>query len=553
MSPSPRIHWWTSVVVLGVGAALALACFGRRENLAALARPPADRNVLRIAFTENLVPDPHRWSIPMPTYNHFILSLWEPLVGCDPMTGQPRPAAAESWSVSPDGLVVTFKLRPDGRWSNGDPVRAEDFVRAWQRLLRQPMEMAQPLYLLKNAEAFNTGRLRDPALVGARALDDLTLRIELEQVRTNVVAQLANPLLAPLHATTERVLATRAYVAQPQLLVSNGPFRLVAVGGDGYRFAVNDHFHGRKEVRLDGVAFVRAKNFRVERMLLAAGVVDLVSPLGAFSDQPWPTHRPVSMHSELVLAVSSLNFNLLRGPLNDMRVRQALAMALHRRETIDRFGRGRLVPAWSWVPGIPGREGLALMKEDAEQARRLLAEAGFPGGQGFPVLTMALSSQSKDDPFPPAWSENWYRELGIKTHLCYEPTERQDRRVKQGDYDIVYGTFTATVSDAADLLGVFVWPPEYSYSKWVDPEFARLLAKAEATSGAARLAILEQAERRAMAAMPAVPVTFTRRAALMADEVRGWYEDPLGRQSPKRLWLAANPVPDEPVRVQPDL
>jgi len=535
--------------MLFMGAALAFACFGRRENLEVLARPPEDRNVLRVAFTENLLPDPHHWSVPLPTYNHFMLSLWEPLVGCDPATGQPRPAAAESWSVSPDGLAVTFKLRPDGRWSNGDPVRAEDFVRAWLRLLRQPMEMAQPLYLLKNAEAFNLGRIQDPALVGARALDDRTLRIDLAQVRTNIVAQLANPLLAPFHATTERVLATRAYVGQPQLLVSNGPFRLVAVGGDGYRLAVNEHFHGRKAVRLDGVRFVRAGTFRIERMLLAAGVVDLVSPLAAFSESPWPTNRPVSMRSELVLAVSSLNFNIRHGPLSDMRVRQALAMALHRGETIERFGRGRLVPAWSWVPAIPGREGLALMKEDAEQARRLLAEAGYPGGQGFPVLTMALSSMSKDDPFPPAWTENWYRELGIRTHLCYEPAERQDRRVKQGDYDIVYGTFTGTVSDAADLLGVFLWPPEYSYSKWSDPDFARLLAKADATSGAERLAILEQAERRVMAAMPAVPVTFTRRAALMADEVHGWYEDPLGRQSPKRLWLAASVAPDESAAV----
>jgi ABC-type oligopeptide transport system substrate-binding subunit len=150
---------------------------------------------------------------------------------------------------------------------------------------------------------------------------------------------------------------------------------------------------------------------------------------------------------------------------------------------------------------------------------------------------MALSNRSDGDPFPPAWTENWFKELGVCTHLTYEPMEIQFNRIQRGDYDIVYATLTATVPDAADMMSGFRWPPEYTNTKWTDPELVRLLNQADTKTGAQRQAILAEAERLLMAAVPSVPVTFTRRKALMSATVQGWYEDPLGRQSFKRLWL----------------
>src|SRR5262245_23912547 len=128
MTTTSRFHWWISLVLLGLCGTMAVVFWGPRQSLAMIPRRAEDRNVLRVAYAQYLLPDPHRRTLPFPTHNHFILSLWEPLVECDPATGQPQPAAAESWEWSADRLTLTLKLRPDASWSNGDPVTAHDFV-----------------------------------------------------------------------------------------------------------------------------------------------------------------------------------------------------------------------------------------------------------------------------------------------------------------------------------------------------------------------------------------------------------------------------------------
>src|SRR4051812_22148936 len=165
MTATSRVHWWATLAMSGVGALLLMVFLGPRQALPVLPRPPGDENVLRIAYSQPLQIDPHRRSLPMSAKNQLVLGLWEPLIECDPETGQPQPAAAESWEWSADRLVLSLKLRANGRWSNGDRVTAHDFVRGWRRLLQQDAAVATVLYPLKNAEAFNTGRIKDPAAV----------------------------------------------------------------------------------------------------------------------------------------------------------------------------------------------------------------------------------------------------------------------------------------------------------------------------------------------------------------------------------------------------
>src|SRR5689334_4588890 len=142
MTPTSRSHWWTTLA-LSSAVALMLAVFlGPRQALPVLPRPAGDENILRVGYVQDLQIDPHHRTFPFPVQNQFILSLWEPLIECDPDTGQPQPAAAESWVWSADRLTLTLKLRPDGRWSNGEPVTAHDVVRGWQRLLHQGVEVA---------------------------------------------------------------------------------------------------------------------------------------------------------------------------------------------------------------------------------------------------------------------------------------------------------------------------------------------------------------------------------------------------------------------------
>ncbi len=542
MTTTPRFHWWTSITLLAICGAEAVVFWGPRKSLATAPRRPEDHNVLRVVYTQNLRPDPHRRIFPLPQYNELILSLWESLVECDPATSLPQPAAAASWQWSPDQLNLTLRLRQDARWSNGDAVTAHDFVRGWRRLLRQDMTVAQTLFPLRNAEAYQQGRLKDFQGVGVRALDDYTLKLELERPRSTLVVELADPLLAPLHQTTERVLASEAYLRVPSVLISNGPFRLVRANGDGFKLEANRYYHDYAGIRLAGVDFIRADNLSTAPLLLAAGVADLLSPTPFGRARVMPTERRIDLEPELVLGVSVLNFNVSRGPLHDVRVRQALALALDRAGPIRKYDPGHMVAAWSWVPTMPGREGLVLLKEDAVEARRLLAAAGYPDGKGFPVLRIALPLWSEGDPFPAAWSERWFQELGIRAYLAYETGPKWGARLLAGDYDVLYGTLAATVPDPGDLLSGFLQPLEYNSTKWMDKDVLQLLSEANSLRGSARLAALEKAERLVIAAVPSVPVMFERRQTMRAAEVQGWYPDPLARQSLRRLWLEAPPL-----------
>ena len=533
MTTNSRLPRWISLALLILGGALGVAFVGSDTDIPVASRAPRDENVLRVIFTQNLQPDPVVRGVPLSSYNLFIQSLWEPLVECDPLTGVPKPAAAASWSWSPDFRVLTLKLRPDAHWTNGEPVVAQDFVRGWLRVLRTRVDVAQTLFPLVGAEAYHRGARDKPEAVGVHALDDLTLQVELAQPRTSFVAELADPLLSPLHASTEAVLHL-----DPTALVTNGPFCLTEANADGWRLLASKTYHGRSEVRLAGLRFIRANGPTLGALMVAAGVADLLPEIGALPDYTWPTQRPMVVEAELALGVTSVNLNVLRGPLRDVRVRQAMALALNRAELIEYSDRTRLVPALSWVPDMPGRPGLELFHENPAEARRLLADAGYPGGRGFPILRMSLPLWMEGDPRPAACSDRWFQELGIRVYVTYEAPADRRVRLSAGDYDIVLSTFVATVADPADLLSTFSWPQEFSESKWRDEEAVRLLAAANHKVGPERLALIEAAERRVMAAAAALPLLFQRRQSLHSTELRGWYADPLARQATKRLWLA---------------
>jgi oligopeptide transport system substrate-binding protein len=546
MITNPRLHRWIGLALLGVVGLLALVFFPPWAGTVPVARPAVEAGILRVACSQRLQPDPYRRVFPMPPQNQFILSLWEPLVECDPVTGEPRPAAAESWAWSEDRLTLTIRLRAAARWSNGDPVTAEDFARGWRSLLQRDLSIAHTLFPLQNAEAYHRSPDRDRAgiALGLEVVDPLTLRLRLAGVSPSFVASLADPLLSPLHATSHAVLEGKTYLAEPARLVTNGPFRLAEYRAEGPRLLASAHYHGRAAVRLTGIQFVQAATLSAAPLLLASGRADLLSPMSPEGPRTFPGPRRLTRLSEPTLSLSLWEFNFARPRWHDARLRRALSLALDRAAAIPANEANHLVPAWAWMPDLPGWKGQILLREDAAEARRLLAAAGYPGGAGLPVLELLLPLSMKGNPHPEAWCERWFQELGIRTRVAYEAREQLSRRLAAGDYDLLYQTLIATVPDAGDLLGYFNWPPGTSGAKWTDAELTALLAQAEMKTEAARRTLLAAAERRVITEMGVIPLMFYRRESLLAPEVRGWYPDPLARQLLRRLWL--QPVPADP-------
>lgn len=253
----------------------------------------------------------------------------------------------------------------------------------------------------------------------------------------------------------------------------------------------------------------------------------------------------------MALAVTALDLNSARGPLRDVRVRRALALALDRAGSISQTDAARFVPAYSWVPDMPGRPALNVLREDAAEARRLLAEAGYPGGNGFPVLVLPVNPRLEDYRYYQSWADRWHRELGVRTYLAFMSSEQRWQRVERGDFDVKSSGLVATVPDAGDMLSIFVHPDRFGAPHWMNPEIVRLMAAADQQGGPERLALLEQIERRALDEVPTIPMMFERRRTLLAEEVTGWYADPLGRQALKRLAIRPptrrEPRPEEPL------
>ena len=258
----------------GAGLLMLAIWLAPRRGLPVMPRAVEDEGVLRVAYVQPVWPDPHSRGFPLPTQNQFVLCLWEPLIECDPETGQPQPAAAASWRWSDDRRTLTIALRRDGRWSTGEPVTAGDFVRAWRRLLRQATDQAAVLFPVENAEKFHREKSATGHDLGLEAVDDFTLRIKLTAVRSTFVAELADPLLSPLHESTGPVLKERRPRRAPEALVSNGAFRLEHAHAEGFRLKANPHYHDRAAVRLKGVSYFCADSFRMARLLVAPATGD---------------------------------------------------------------------------------------------------------------------------------------------------------------------------------------------------------------------------------------------------------------------------------------
>ena len=310
--------------------------------------------------------------------------------------GEAVPGVAERWEISSDGTVYTFHLRRDALWSNGERVTARDFVNAWRRVLtpENASEYAYQLGYLKNGQRFNdpAAHFTDFSRVGVHAVDDDTLRVELEHATPFFLDLCCLSTLLPVHLPTVQRWGD-AWI-KPEHIVSNGPFTLAEWRiNDHIRLQKNPRYWDHDAVRLNTVDALPINQSNVALNFFAAGLCDLImdkgltppSLIGELRKKPY-------FHSAPYLGNFFLRFNCSRAPFNDPRVRQAFSLVIDKRLLTDKITRAGEQPAYSFVP--PGCAGYQPpgpgLGYDPERARRLLAEAGFSGGKNFSVRVVPL-------------------------------------------------------------------------------------------------------------------------------------------------------------------
>ncbi len=482
--------------------------------------------------------DPARATLPDDFF--IIRALGEGLVTPDPAGGEPQPAAAERWDVSPDGLVYTFHLRPGARWSNGELVTAQDFVDSYRRVL-DPATAAPKaglFDLVRGAATFRRGESGDFAGVGFRARDAATLEVTLARPAPHFLAYAASGPWIPVNP---RVVARHGRDwTRPGNYVGNGPFTLTE-WRPNQRIVVTKRadYRDAAAVGLDAIHFLGFDNGDAEERAFRAGQLDVTMAV-PYTKLPGYTAPGSPLQHAALHETRYLAFNTTRGPLADPRVRRALALAVDREAIVNRVLQGGLTAAYHFVPpGLGGHAPTSRLREDAGEARRLLAAAGFPGGQGFPRLELTGWTQTV---VLEAVQAMWKKELGIEVRIAVREARVHLASLRQGTYDIGFMTAIPDVADPANLLAELRSDSAANLPQWRDPTFDALLAEAEAAPTAtARQSRLAAAEARVTAECPVAPLYYNARNYLLSPAVQGWREDAIWTRYYKGVTLRRTP------------
>lgn len=518
-------------------AAIPSGC--KRADSAAAAPP-----VLRISQrNEPADLDPATASLPDELF--IIRALSEGLVAPAPNNAPPQPAAAERWELSPDLCTYTFHLRRDARWSNGEPVTAADFVASYRRVLTPATAAPKaPLFfMVKNARAFYTGALENFDTVGFQAPDPHTLVVTLEQPFPNFLAYAASGPWIPVNP---RVVAQFGRTwTRPGHFAGNGAFTL-AEWRPHQRIVVrrNPAYHGAARIRLGEIQFLAFDNGDAEERAFRAGQLDVTMAIPFTKLDTYRAGPGAEAHRAPLAETRYLAYNTTRAPLDDPRVRRALTLALDRAKLVERVVRGGQEPAYRLVPAAlrsPDDHETRLadgLREDPAAARRLLAEAGFPEGRGFPRLELSTFVST---PVTEAIQEMWKKELGIDVGLVTREARVHVAALREGRYDIGFITAIPDVPDAANLLGDFLTGSPGNYPHWSDARYDELVARAARTPEAAlRAGRLREAEARLLEECPLAPLYFNATNWLMRPAVRGWHQDALWTRFYQDVYLHEN-------------
>lgn len=473
-------------------------------------------------------------------------ALFEGLVAEDPVDLHPVPGLAARWTIASDLLTYTFYLRPEAKWSNGDPLTSADFLAAWQRILTPSLgaENAGMLYVVQGAEAFHKGAAKSFSQVGVSAPDAHTLRVTLEHPTPYFLSLLTHPAWHPVPV---KVIAEKgdAYArgnpwTRPGAHVSNGPFRLKSWQPN--RLIVVEKsptYWDAARVRLNAIHFHPIESIESEERTFRAGQLHLTYALPFGKVDAYRRNSPQLLRIDPYLNSYFFRFNTRHSPLNNERVRRALSLAIDRATITEKVLRGGQLPATSLTPpGLPDYTPPDVVRSDPEAARALLAEAGFPGGKGLPSFEILFNTSGNHRLIAEAIQEMWRRELGLEVKMVNQEFKVVLAERRAGRFQILLSDWVGDYLDATTFLDLWRSDSGNNHTGWGNPEYdALLFAAARNPDAAARAQQLQRAEAIMLNAAPVAPIYFNTHVFLLHPSVKGWNSTLLDHHPYKHVWL----------------
>lgn len=463
--------------------------------------------------------------------SHIVRGLFEGLAVKNPYTLEPEPGVAQSWTVSDDGLTVTFYLNPQAKWSNGEPMSAADYVWSWRRALHPMMgnQNAYMLYPVLNAEAFATGKLENFDQVGVKALDDHTLQVTLNAPTPYFVQLMDHYSTFAVHrATIEKFgKATDRFTRWTRVenIVGNGAFTLQEWQlNRRIRIAKSTTYWDRDRVQLNGVVFYPTENtsseermFRAEQLHYTQTIpLDKIPVYRAMENSPFVNAPYLGTYYYLL--------NTAQVPLQDVRVRQALALAVDRTRLIRAVMHDAYVPAYSITPpGTLGYEPPRLVKHDPERARELLAQAGFPDGKDWPGLELTYNTSESHRKVAVALQQMWKDALNIEITLTNQEWKVYLDSVDQMNFQMARRGWIGDYVDPNNFLDLFLCEGGNNNTGFCNSHYDEMILRQApmAKSREERYKIFHAAETLLMEQMPFIPIYTYTSSHLIHPSVKG--------------------------------
>jgi oligopeptide transport system substrate-binding protein len=471
------------------------------------------------------------------------------LVTEDP-SGNPIPGAAARWETSPDGKTWTFHLRPHV-WSDGTPVTSHDFAFAWRRILDPHIaaNYAYNLWLLKNAQAITEGKLK-PGALGVETPDDSTLVVHLEHPAPYLPQLLMHETTYPLPQHVVEKYGS-AWSAAGHY-VSNGAYVLKEWSpGDHITLVKNPRFYDAKDVKINTVNYFPTLDGAAALRRLRAGELDTQNPLPALQIDWLRTHMADALQMHPFLGIAYIQANFTHPPLGDVRLREALCLAIDREAIVNKVYRLGETPAYGMIPkGIVNYPwSPALDFANMPYADRLAKAQSLMRAAGYgPQKRLALTFETIADPDSKRFAaaiQSMLKQIYVDIDIVSVDIQIHFANLQQHSFELAGSSWVADFNDATNFLDILRWKSGNNYGYYHNPAYDALLDEAqEQTDVAKRGAMLRAAEQIAMNDYAWIPIRFMVTRDLVQPYVKGWISNV--RNINRSRWLSVGKKPQSP-------
>jgi len=466
--------------------------------------------------------------------HNVIIALIEGLVSEDPKTLKHVPGVAEKWDISEDGLVYTFHLRKNAKWSNGDPVTAHDFVYSYKRILNPELasQYASMLHGLKNAREYHEEGLSwDEAKVGATAIDDYTLQLTLENPTPYFLELLNHYSWFPAHPPTIEKFGAFGKQGtawtRPENYVGNGPFTLSDRKVNSViEVKKNPLYWDAQTVSLEGIRFYPIESADTEERAFHSGFLHLTQTVSPDRIDFLKENHPDLIHFESYLGTYFYRFNVEEPPFDDVRVRLAFNLATDRQAIVEKVTKGGQLPARCFTPpGTGGFSPESRFRFDPQKAKSLIQEYLTEKGlESLPKIELKYNTSEGHKKVAEALQGMWKNHLGAEIQLLNMEWKVFLSTIAKRDFSLARAGWIGDYVDANTFLHMWRTGDGHNNTGWSSTRYDELLELAAQESDTQkRFSYFEECEKLIAENAPILPIYFYVHVTLRSPTVKGWH------------------------------